>query len=105
MAIMPSSLRLCSVNDVPWHSAIRVECGDLVLAVYNVNGQIYVTDDQCTHGPGSLSEGYLDGYQIECGFHSGRFDVRTGEVAGPPCMIPVKTYKVSIVGEDVMIKL
>jgi nitrite reductase/ring-hydroxylating ferredoxin subunit len=55
-----------------------------------------VTDDHCTHGPGSLSDGYLDGFEIECDFHNGKFDIRTGEVTAPPCMIPVKTYKVII---------
>lgn len=98
-------VKLCSVDDVDLSSAIRVEAGDLVLAVYNVNDQIYVTDDQCTHGPGSLSEGFLDRYEIECDFHNGKFDVRTGEVVAPPCMTPVRTYKVSIVDNNVMIEI
>jgi hypothetical protein len=34
-----------------------VEVEDLVLAVFNIDGMFFVTDDQCTHGPGSLSEG------------------------------------------------
>ena len=43
-------------------------------------------------GPGSLSEGYIDGDVVECNFHNGQFDIKTGEVVSPPCMIPVKTY-------------
>lgn len=66
-----------------------------VLAVYNVDGEIFVTDDACTHGPGSLSEGILEDDIIECNFHGGQFNVRTGEVVLPPCMEPVKTYKVT----------
>jgi nitrite reductase/ring-hydroxylating ferredoxin subunit len=64
------------------------------VAVYRVEGEFYVTDDACTHGPGSLSEGYLDGHVIECDFHNGAFDIRSGAVVAPPCMVPVKTYKV-----------
>jgi anthranilate 1,2-dioxygenase ferredoxin subunit len=100
-----SRIRLCSTDDVDWDSAIRVEEGDLVLAVFNVNGTFYVTDDLCTHGPGSLSEGYLEGREIECDFHNGKFDVRTGEVTAPPCMIPIKTYKVVVENGDVMIEI
>jgi anthranilate 1,2-dioxygenase ferredoxin subunit len=93
------------MDDVDYGCAIRVEVENLVLAVFNVGGTIYVTDDQCTHGPGSLSEGYIDGHTVECNFHNGAFDLRTGEVTAPPCMLPVRTYKVIIKGEDVLIEV
>ena len=83
---------LCKTEDVPFGEARKVETAGLALAVYNVNGTFYVTDDACTHRPGSLSEGVLEGDVIECNFHQGRFNVRTGEVVLPPCMIPVKAY-------------
>lgn len=89
-------LDLCATDDVPEGEAIQVEIEDLILAVYHVEGNFYVTDDTCTHGPGSLSEGYLDGCVIECDFHNGAFDIRTGEVVAPPCMIPIKTYPVTV---------
>lgn len=87
---------LCNTDDVEEGGSLKVETGDLELAVFNVDDTFYVTDDACTHGPGSLSEGFLEGCVIECDFHGGCFDVRTGEVVAPPCMVPVKTYKVSI---------
>ena len=59
---------------------------------FNLDGEFYVTDDLCTHGPGSLSEGYIDGDVVECNFHNGQFNIRTGEVVLPPCMVPIKTY-------------
>lgn len=88
-----SRIDLCSVDEVEPGTPAKVEAGDLTLTVYHVDGEIYVTDDACTHGPGSLSEGYLDGHIIECDFHNGAFDIRTGEVVAPPCMVPLKTYK------------
>ena len=83
---------LCKTENVPIGEVRRVETAGLALAVYNVDSTFYVTDDACTHGPGSLSEGFLEGDVIECNFHQGRFNVRTGEVVLPPCMIPVKGY-------------
>ena len=77
-ATTPGRIALCRTTDVAEGTAIRVEHGDLVLAVYNVGGEYFVTDDMCTHGPGSLSEGYLEDDEIECNFHGGRFNVRTG---------------------------
>ena len=100
-----TKIRLCSTDDVDWGGALKVETDDLEVAVFNVEGVFYVTDDTCTHGPGSLSEGYLEGHRIECDFHNGAFDVRTGEVVAPPCMIPIKTYKVSIEDNAVFIEV
>jgi biphenyl 2,3-dioxygenase ferredoxin component len=89
---MTTRIKLCSADEVAPGSAIKVENGDLVVAVFNVEGEFYVTDDACTHGPGSLSEGYIEDDVVECNFHNGQFNIRTGEVVSPPCMIPVKTY-------------
>ncbi len=88
-----SRIQVCSIGDVAPGAVIKVETTGLTLAVFNLDGQYYVTDDHCTHGPGSLSEGCIDGDNIECNFHQGVFNIKTGEVVGPPCMIPVKTYK------------
>ena len=94
-------IELCKTADVDEGAAIKVETGDLILAVFNVNGAYYVMDDICSHGPGSLSEGYIDGENVECDFHSGVFNIITGEVVEPPCMIPQKTYK-TVVEDDVV---
>jgi nitrite reductase/ring-hydroxylating ferredoxin subunit len=93
MTVAPSRIELCKTDEVPVGEVRKVETAGLALAVYNVDGTFYVTDDACTHGPGQLSEGFLEGCEIECNFHQGKFDVRTGEVVAPPCMVPVKTYK------------
>ena len=101
---MTSCLELCSPDDVPEGSALRVEAGTLTLAVFNVGGEFYVTDDNCTHGPGSLSEGYIEGDIVECNFHNGQFNIRTGAVVSPPCMVPIKTYKTLVENGRVLIE-
>jgi nitrite reductase/ring-hydroxylating ferredoxin subunit len=90
-------VELCTTAEVAPGSATKVESGERTLAVFNIDEQFYVTDDLCTHGPGSLSEGYIEGEVVECDFHNGAFNIRTGEVVAPPCMIPLKTYLVHTV--------
>src|ERR1700692_4003306 len=103
IASRPSSMsggkriELCSTDGVAPGAALKVEIEDLALAVFNVGGQFYVTDDTCTHGPGSLSEGYIEDDVVECNFHNGQFNIRTGEVVSPPCMVPIKTYPATVV--------
>jgi len=98
-----SPLVLCDVRDVAEGSALEVEAGGLLLAVFNVDGTFHVTDNNCTHGPGLLSEGNLDGTVIQCDFHGGQFDLRTGAAVGPPCVVPIKTYPSVIDGGKVVI--
>ena len=102
---MPSKIELCSTDEVAVGAALKVEREGLVLAVFNVDGEFYVLDDLCTHGPGSLSEGYIEGDVVECNFHNGQFNIRTGEVVMPPCMIPAKTYRTAVENGKVVIEV
>jgi nitrite reductase/ring-hydroxylating ferredoxin subunit len=101
---MPNRIDLCSAADVAPGSALKVETGGLTLAVFNVDEAFYVTDDLCTHGPGSLSEGYIEGDVVECNFHNGQFNIKTGAVVAPPCMVPIKTYKTVVENGRVLIE-
>jgi nitrite reductase/ring-hydroxylating ferredoxin subunit len=102
---MPSRIELCNTSDVDVGGALKVEKDDLILAVCNIDGEFFVTDDACTHGPGSLSEGYIEDDVVECNFHNGQFNIKTGEVVAPPCMIPVKTYRTVVENGKVFIEV
>ena len=102
---MSSRLVICSTDDVAEGAALKVETEGLILAVFNVEGEFYVMNDGCTHGPGSLSEGYIEGDVVECNFHNGQFNIRTGEVVSPPCMIPQKIYPTIIEDGKVVIEV
>lgn len=89
-------IELCNAEAVASGSVIKVETEGLELAVFNIDGEYFVTDDHCTHGPGSLSEGYVEGDVVECNFHGGCFNIKTGAVVEPPCTIPVRTYRTEV---------
>jgi nitrite reductase/ring-hydroxylating ferredoxin subunit len=75
---MPTKIELCNASDVEAGAVLKIERDDLTLAVFNLDGEFFVTDDHCTHGPGSLSEGFVDGDVVECNFHGGQFNIRRG---------------------------
>ena len=99
-------LALFPAEDLP-EGEIRAETlpnGD-VIAVYNVDGNFFATQDQCSHGEASLSEeGELCGKFVECSWHFGTFDVTTGEPGLMPCEIPLKTYAVFVADGKVSIE-
>jgi nitrite reductase/ring-hydroxylating ferredoxin subunit len=68
-----------------------------------VSGDFFVVDDTCTHGLASLSEGALDGDTLECPWHGGAFNVRTGQPVMKPCIIPIAAYPVVVTDGQVCI--
>jgi nitrite reductase/ring-hydroxylating ferredoxin subunit len=102
---MAELVSLCPTSDVPDNSVKRFEVGNAVLAVYNIDGSFYATDDECTHGAASLADGMLDGDIIECTMHFGAFNAKTGEAVQAPCSIPLRTYKVVVQDGQVCVDL
>jgi len=98
---------LCATDEVAPGEMRRFEpagCGPL--AVYNVGGTHYVTSDVCTHGEASLAaDGTLQGHIVECGWHYGAFDVRTGAVTASPCEVALRAYPVEIRDGRVCIRI
>ena len=96
---------VCAAADVPENTVQRFELGSTVLAVYNVAGEYFVTDNECTHGAASLAEGILEDDIIECTLHFGAFNVKTGEAVQAPCFTPLRTYKVVVQDGQVMVDM
>jgi nitrite reductase/ring-hydroxylating ferredoxin subunit len=98
-------VRICAQSDIAPESVKAYEVGDRRLAVFNIEGNFYVTDDECTHASASLADGMLEDGVIECSLHFGAFDVKSGAVKAPPCSIALRTYKVLLQGDDVYVDL
>ncbi|MBN8442783.1 MAG: non-heme iron oxygenase ferredoxin subunit [Thauera sp.] len=95
-------IRLCKIEDIPEGSALQVTLPEHApLAVFRIAGECFVTDDTCTHGNASLSEGDIEDGLVICPFHSGSFDIRTGEPVDRPCTKKLQTYE-AIADEGVL---
>lgn len=97
--------KICPTSDVAEGKVKSFEIGPNVLAVYNVGGEFFVTDNECTHGAQSLADGVLEDEIIECPLHYGAFDVKTGAAVQAPCFTALRTYKVVVQDGDVMVNL
>ena len=84
---------------------LGVEIAGRSIALYDVDGEVFATDNICTHAYAQLSDGWLDGDAIECPLHAARFDVKTGKVLCPPATEDLKTYPVRIAGDDIEVQL
>lgn len=75
------------------------------ITIANTDGEYLAFEDTCTHAQCSLAGGYLDGYTLTCYCHGGQFDIKTGEVLGPPPPSPISVYPVKVEGEDILIEI
>jgi nitrite reductase/ring-hydroxylating ferredoxin subunit len=62
------------------------------IAVFRVNGQFFVTQDTCSHAKASLTKGWLEGYEVNCPVHDGRFDIRSGRPLCFPVTDPIAVF-------------
>jgi naphthalene 1,2-dioxygenase system ferredoxin subunit len=85
-----------AVDDVPANDVVGVIVAGKDLAIYSVEGEIFASDNLCTHGHARLCDGFLEGHEIECPLHQGKFDVRSGEPTCAPVTQPVRTYPIRI---------
>ena len=98
-----SYVRVCTVDEVPEPGALRVDVGDVPVAVVRSRGEVHAISDTCSHAEVSLSEGDVEDSEIECWLHGSRFDLRTGQPTSLPAFRPVDVYPVRVEGDDVLV--
>ena len=75
------------------------------LALFKIKGKFYCIDNTCPHLGGPLCKGEVKEFIVECPWHGSKFDVRNGKLKGPPADENVKSYKVTVKGEDILVDL
>lgn len=98
-------IKLIDVSSVRADDVVAAEADGRELAVYGVGGEVFATDNVCTHGHARLCDGFLDGHEIECPLHQGKFDVRTGKAMCEPLTTDIRTYPVKIEDGYVFVEL
>ncbi|AHN76739.1 naphthalene 1,2-dioxygenase [Pandoraea pnomenusa] len=98
-------MEAASRDAIPEDDVIGVVVAGRDIALYGVDGEVFATDNVCTHGNARLCDGFLDGHEIECPLHQGKFDVRTGAALCAPLTEAVKIYPIRIEADKVYVDL
>ena len=90
-------VKVCEADALKAGEMMGVEPDGLPpIAIYNIEGQFFATSNVCTHAVAMLTDGYIDGDQIECPMHGGMFDIRSGAPTHFPCTEPLQTWPVEV---------
>ncbi|NIP29894.1 MAG: Rieske 2Fe-2S domain-containing protein [Candidatus Dadabacteria bacterium] len=76
---------------------------NFVIAVCKVGDEFYAFRDECSHQTLPLSDGYMDGEVVTCGYHGAEFNVKTGEALCLPAVEPIETFNIKVEGEDILV--
>jgi naphthalene 1,2-dioxygenase ferredoxin component len=98
-------MKVIPIASLPQDDVAAMQVGGQEIAFYRVGEEVYATDNICTHGLARLCDGFLDGHEIECPLHQGKFDVRTGKAMCEPLTTDIRTFPVKLEGGDVFVEL
>jgi len=96
---------VAGLADFAASDAIAVVAAGKEIAIYLVDGAVFATANRCTHGDARLCDGWVEGHEIECPLHQGRFDVRSGAATGAPAEVALATYSARLAGDRVELQL
>lgn len=81
-----------------------VDVDDVMVAVFNIDGEYYAIEDVCTHDYGVLTGGDIEGDEIVCPRHGARFHIKTGEALSAPAYEAVTTFPVRTEGGVIQVR-
>ena len=102
---MTSFVSVARASEIPVNSTRRVRVHERLIAIYNLDGEFFATDDTCTHARASLSEGQICGDEIVCPLHFATFDIKTGRCTGGPAIDDLRTYPLRVVDDEIQIEM
>ena len=98
-------VKAANVADVQSGKGVQVNLSGKTLAVFNIDGNYFAVDGECTHRGAPLAEGACTGAVVECPWHGARFDLVSGAHLSPPAPRGLTTYKVQVVGDEVQVDI
>jgi len=78
--------------------------GREVLLCHTAQGY-FAVDNLCSHAAARLCEGKLKGHRILCPLHGAAFDVRDGSVLTRPATLALRSYPVTVEGQDILVDI
>ena len=98
-------VKVTTKKDVPAGKMIGVESSGQKILVANLSGSYYAIGNICTHRGCKLSDGTLDGENVQCPCHGSVFNVKTGAVIQGPATVAEKSFKTKVDGDGILVTI
>ncbi len=102
---MGEFVKIGKASEIDDKCAKCVEVKGHSIAVFNLGGEFYAIDDLCTHEEGPLSEGHIEGEEVECPWHAARFNIKTGKALCAPACEDQPVFNIRVVDGDLEVEI
>lgn len=102
---MSTSIAVARTDELKPGEMKRLVINGQRLLLANAEGQYYCVDEMCSHEDFSLYLGCIKDKRIKCSLHGSYFSLETGEALTDPADCPIRTYPVSVTGDQVQIHI
>jgi nitrite reductase/ring-hydroxylating ferredoxin subunit len=99
---MADFVEVATLDQLAPGQGMTVTVRGVPVALFNVDGTVYATDDACRHAGASLGAGELRGHIVRCRAHGWRYDVTTGQTVHDP-EYRVTRYPVQVVEGTILV--
>ncbi len=102
---MGEFVKVAKTSEIDDQCAKCVQVGGKLIALFNLGGEFHAIADECSHEEAPLSEGMVEGDEVECPWHAARFNIKTGKALCEPAEDDVERFNVRISGDDVEVEV
>ena len=105
MSMQQGWQRIAAVSQLRDEEAFPAKLGEVPIALYRLDGQVFAIDDVCTHEFALLSQGFIEGRTVECPLHQAKFDISTGKCLAAPATVDLNRYAVRIEAGEIYVSV
>jgi len=102
---MSQSVKIASLSEIPPGGRLSLIVDELPALLVRIGEDLYCIEDVCTHDGQPLTDGPVGDCAITCPRHGAKFDLKTGRALCMPATEPVRTYPVTVRGDDVYVEI
>lgn len=102
---MAEFVKVAKTADIAEGQVRAVHAGGFDLALFNLGGSFHALEDLCTHEDAPLSEGWVEGTEVECPWHAARFEITSGKALCEPACGDVRSFATRVVGDDLEVEV
>jgi len=88
--------KVADADDITEDAPGSVKVGADQIVVFQVDGTFYAIEDICPHAFALLSQGFVEGEEVECPLHEAVFHIPTGKCLREPADRDLKTYETKV---------
>jgi len=90
-------VEIAPADQLPQGERMYIEADGRQIVIFNMAGKLFAIGDVCSHDNGPVGDGEIEGDEIICPRHGGRFDIRSGKATSLPAVEDIPSYPVRVV--------